>query len=558
MSFGAIEKELNTEQAKEIIDSVLNVGYCASVVIDKSTFEILYENEKAEELLRKKAGCACHDILCSRETPCMDCPIMTMSGPVIKDRYIELLDSKVKIQYSNIKWFDGKDVVLVVLLEIDKQKNEQAKSYAQMVEQGLAEDKRQTDPLTRIPNYAKFYTCLENALKYNTDKNYAVVVFDIDKFKSINDLYGLSQGDAALQVIADALREQFSLEENYARLHSDVFAFYMPYEKKGDIIRVIEKLRKRIGTNEFEFGIHTTFGIYLAQDKSVPVNLMCDRARMAGKTIKDNIMKFCSFYDEQYREEMLKTNEIERDMYGALARREFQMYLQPKYKLDSGELCGAEVLCRWLHPQKGLIPPNDFIPLFEKNGFILKLDEYMWEQACKTIRNWLDEGRTPVPLSVNISRYHIQHNDLEHIFTELLRKYNLTADMLTLEITESLFLDKPEQLNQVLKRLQGLGFKLEVDDFGSGFSSLNLIRNITVDTIKIDKDFLDSEIATEKGKIVVNHTISMAKDLQLQVIAEGVETKEHVDFLKNSRCDIAQGFYFARPMPLEQFNDLGF
>lgn len=558
MSFVAIEEELNTEQAKEIVDSVLNVSYCACVVIDKSTFEILYENDKAEELLQKKAGCACHDLLCNSETPCMDCPMLTMSGAVIKDRYIELFDSKVKCQYSNIKWFDGKEVVLVTLLEIGQEKNELTKSYAQMVEQGLAEDKRHTDTLTRIPNYAKFYMCTENALKYNADKNYAVVVFDIDRFKSINDLYGLSQGDAALQVIADALREQFSLEENYARLHSDVFAFYMTYEKKGDIIREIEKLRKRINTNDFEFGINTSFGIYLAQDKSVPVNLMCDRARMAGKTIKDNIMKFCSFYDEQYREEMLKTSEIERDMYKALERGEFQMYLQPKYRLDSSELCGAEVLCRWMHPQKGLIPPNDFIPLFEKNGFILKLDEYMWEQACKTLRDWLDEGRTPVPLSVNISRYHIQHNDLEHIFTKLIKKYNLTSDMLTLEITESLFLDKPQELNQVLKRLQGLGFKLEVDDFGSGFSSLNLIRNITVDTIKIDKDFLDSEIATEKGKIVVSHTISMAKDLQLQVIAEGVETKEHVDFLKNSRCDIAQGFYFARPMPLEQFNDLGF
>ena len=234
------------------------------------------------------------------------------------------------------------------------------------------------------------------------------------------------------------------------------------------------------------------------------------------------------------------------------------MYMQPKYMLKDNSLCGAEVLCRWLHPVKGLIPPNDFIPLFEKNGFILKLDEYMWEQACQTLRGWLDEGREPVPLSVNISRYHIRHNDLVAVFTRLLDKYGLTSDMLTLEITESLFLDKPEELNHVLSHLQAMGFKLEVDDFGSGFSSLNLIRNIAVDTIKIDKDFLDSEISSEKGKIVVNHTISMAKDLQLQVVAEGVETKEHVDFLKGSACDIAQGFYFAKPMPLEKFNELSF
>ena len=163
-----------------------------------------------------------------------------------------------------------------------------------------------------------------------------------------------------------------------------------------------------------------------------------------------------------------------------------------------------------------------------------------------------------MPISVNISRYHIQHNDLEKALMELIHKYDLTPDMLNLEITESLFLDKPEELNRVLDRLQKLGFKLEVDDFGSGFSSLNLIRNISVDTIKIDKEFLDSEIASEKGKIVVNHTIGMAKDLHLQVIAEGVETKAHVDFLKNSNCDIAQGFYFAKPMPVPEFERIAF
>jgi EAL domain-containing protein (putative c-di-GMP-specific phosphodiesterase class I) len=285
---------------------------------------------------------------------------------------------------------------------------------------------------------------------------------------------------------------------------------------------------------------------------------MCDRAMMASRTTKGNILKFCAFYDEQYREDMIKANEIEHDMNSALENQDFKMYLQPKYRLDDYELCGAEVLCRWVHPKKGIIAPNDFIPLFEKNGFIIKLDEYMWEQACKALRGWIDEGRNPVPLSVNISRYHIGRNDIAGILTGLMEKYELKPDLLHLEITESLFLDKPETLNRELVKLQNIGFTLEVDDFGSGFSSLNLIRNISVDTIKIDKDFLDNEIASEKGKIVVNHTIDMAKDLKLQVIAEGVETKEHVDFLKNSHCDIAQGYYFAKPMPLEEFDKFQF
>lgn len=560
MGFGLIaSNEMNIDNAKRMIDSILNVGGCASLVVDRTSFEIIYENERAGEIFGDKVGSLCYEMFCTREMPCMDCPAMMLTGePIIIDRYSELFESTVKWQLTTMKWFDDKDAVLMTLLDMGQDGHDYSKSYAHKMEQGLEEEKRHTDSLTHIPNYSKFYASAENAFKYNPDKNYAIVVFDIDRFKSINDLYGMQQGDNALKLIANAMRELFALKENYARLHSDVFAFYYAYEKKGDIIKVIEKLRKLIAGNDFEFDINTSFGVYLVEDRNVPVNLMCDRARMAGKTIKDNILKFCAFYDEQYRAEMLRTNEIEREMNKALAEEQFKMYLQPKYRLDDGVLCGAEVLCRWLHPEKGLIPPNDFIPLFEKNGFILKLDEYMWEQACKTLRVWLDAGRNPMPLSVNISRYHIQHNDLEAVFTKLLNKYKLTSDLLTLEITESLFLDKPEQLNEVLERLQAMGFKLEVDDFGSGFSSLNLIRNITVDTIKIDKDFLDNEIASDKGKIVVNHTISMAKDLHLQVIAEGVETKEHVDFLKNSRCDIAQGFYFAKPMPLEQFNQLSF
>ena len=208
--------------------------------------------------------------------------------------------------------------------------------------------------------------------------------------------------------------------------------------------------------------------------------------------------------------------------------------------------------------QNLLIPLPSLDEQKKISNFILKLDEYMWEEACKTLRRWIDEGRTPIPLSVNISRYHIQHNDLENVLQEMLKKYDLSPKYLNLEITESLFLDKPEELNRVLVKLQSIGFKLEVDDFGSGFSSLNLIRNVSVDTIKIDKEFLDNEIASEKGKIVVNHTIDMAKDLKLQVVAEGVETREHVEFLRSSHCDIAQGFFFAKPMPITEFDKFDF
>ena len=254
----------------------------------------------------------------------------------------------------------------------------------------------------------------------------------------------------------------------------------------------------------------------------------------------------------------MKNSEIEAEMEQALQQRQFVMYLQPKFSLETGEIVGAEVLTRWLHPKKGMIKPDDFIPLFERNGFIIKLDEYMWEEACKAIHSWQQQGRRQFPVSVNVSRYHIYNRNIEQVLNNLLKKYELTPGALSLEITETMFFDNQNELYFLLNHLQQMGFRLEVDDFGSGYSSLNMLRNVPVDVLKIDKGFLDDTLNSEKGKIVIRHTIAMAKALQLQIIAEGVETEEHVRFLKNSQCDIAQGYYFAKPMPLEEFNKLKF
>lgn len=552
-------EKVDCNDVKMMLDSILNASLLPCLVFDKSSFEILYQNANAKDMVGNKIGRACHEVFCTSETPCMDCPMMyTGKLPIISVRRSDIADKPLKCQYTNIRWLDGREVVLCKILGMADEKEQEFGDLAVATVFDLAGGRKDVDSLTGIPLGMKFYASAEEQIHNNNKSDYAIVVFDIDRFKSINDLYGLISGDDALKHIADCLSSLFGFESNYARLHSDMFAFFIKYEKKGDIIKIIERLRKKINTNNFEFDINTSYGIYLVHDKTVPVNLMCDRAMMASRTTKGNIMRFCAFYDEQYREDMIRANEIEHDMNRALENEEFQMYLQPKYLLENYKLCGAEVLCRWNHPTKGIISPNEFIPLFEKNGFILKLDQYMWEKACKTLREWIDERRNPIPLSVNISRYHIGQSDIGAILMKLLKKYNLSPELLNLEITESLFLDKPEMLNRELVKLQKLGFNLQVDDFGSGFSSLNLIRNISVDTIKIDRQFLDSEIASEKGKIVVNHTIDMAKDLKLQVIAEGVETKEHVDFLKNSHCDVAQGFYFAKPMPIDEFNKFEF
>ena len=458
----------------------------------------------------------------------------------------QLVWYRICIQY--IRNDEGKAVrVIGTLKDVD----EATRSYETL------RYRSEYDTLTNIPNVNRFYVDAGRMIEEDETKHFAIISFDIDKFKLINDLFGMNTGDEVLKHIADVLQMKAPESSMYCRVHSDMFLLCVSYNRRGDLIKLVEKLRKAIYKNEFSFDVNTTYGIYLVMDITIPINLMCDRATLAARTVKGNAMNFCAFYDEQYRTEILKNTEIEKDMNAAIAGKQFQMYLQPKYNLVTGKICGAEVLSRWKHPVKGLIQPNDFIPLFERNGFILRLDEYMWEEACRTLARWRDEGRTPVPLSVNISRYHIQHNDLVGAWKHLIKKYNIPTSYLTLEITETFFYDSKD-LYDVLEQLQAMGFRLEVDDFGAGYSSLNMIRQIPVDTIKIDKDFLDKKLATDKGKIVISHTIAMAKDLKLDVVAEGVETKEHVDFLKSSSCDIAQGFFFAKPMPLEEFEKIYF
>lgn len=550
------EKVSIPEDVKRIAIDFFDNGFNPSFIVNKQTGVIIFENIKAEALFKNHVGELFTDVFRKADGSVAAYPINTETKSTsVVSIHEDYCDADVLWLFADVKLAGDTDAVLATVLR---------EGAGTDCNNGLNELKllsavtSDMDALTGIPSFKKFFALVENELDSKLGSNFAIVVFDIDRFKFINDRLGMAEGDRIIYYIAECLKDVLDDNASYCRMHSDVFAFCIEYSKKGEIIRIIESIRKKLAANEYDFDISTSFGIYPIEDKNVPVNLMCDRAVMAKKTIKDDVNKFCAFYDEHYRDEMIKTSEIEKEMKAALRNEDFKMYLQPKYNIETLDLCGAEVLCRWIHPTKGIIPPNDFIPVFERNGFILELDSYMWELACKTIRDWIDEGRNPVPLSVNISRYHIGRNNLVEIFGNLIKKYDLKPEMLNLEITESLFLDNPQDLNSIITDLRELGFKLEVDDFGSGFSSLNFIRNISVDTIKIDKDFLDSEISTEKGKIVMNHTIDMAKDLNLNVIAEGVETLEHLSYLKSSNCDIAQGFYFARPMPLWEFNKFKF
>lgn len=238
-------------------------------------------------------------------------------------------------------------------------------------------------------------------------------------------------------------------------------------------------------------------------------------------------------------------------MEKALKNREFVMYLQPKFSISRNEMIGAEALVRWVHPEKGMLAPLDFIPLFEQNGFVIKMDQYIWEEACRTIRDWMDQGVTPVPISVNMSRRHLRDHDFVDVLNHLVEKYRIPKHFLEIELTETI---QENELSTEIERLKENGYKLLMDDFGSGFSSLNMLKNTKFDVLKMDRGFLRNFIGSERGQRIVEHTIRMSRDIGLDLIAEGVETKEQALFLQGCGCDTAQGFYYAKPMPLDEFN----
>ena len=232
------------------------------------------------------------------------------------------------------------------------------------------------------------------------------------------------------------------------------------------------------------------------------------------------------------------------------------MYLQPKYNISTSEIIGAEALVRWVHPKKGLIMPDKFIPLFEKNGFIVNLDKYIWEQACIEIRKWIDSGQTPVPISVNVSRVNVGNPKLIEILDSLVEKYKIDKKYLELEITETVYYDDQNHLIETLNQLKKADYTLLMDDFGSGFSSLNMLKNTPFDILKIDRNFLNETMITDKGKKIILHTISLSNDIGINTVAEGVETKEQAEYLLECGCNVAQGYYYSKPVELNVFDEM--
>ncbi|HFL2600328.1 TPA: putative bifunctional diguanylate cyclase/phosphodiesterase [Clostridioides difficile] len=423
--------------------------------------------------------------------------------------------------------------------------------YSKANSQKTIEKVAYTDFVTGYSNWRKFELDVTNLLKKTSQSNkYAMVIFDIDKFKAINDIYGHKKGNLILKDIADTLNELTNINETFARVSADNFNILLTYNKKEDIINIIKKI---MANNEL---VNLSFGIYEIKDKDLSVSVYSDRASLAKSSIKNNRDVNFAFFNDKLREKLLFEDKIEKEMEYALESGQFVMYLQPKYNIKLDKFCGSEALVRWQYTEKEVIYPRDFIPIFEKNGFIRKIDMYILEQACKEIRSLFDKGISPLPISVNFSRVDFFKKDFIENIVNICDRYKIPYSLIEIEITESSMFGDTDTLFNVSRNLQDIGFIVAMDDFGSGYSSVNMLKNIPLNVIKLDRGFFVDDKDVDKSQIVIKSIVSLIKQLGIRVVAEGIETRSQIEMLKKANCDIVQGYYFSKPLPIKEFEKL--
>lgn len=410
------------------------------------------------------------------------------------------------------------------------------------------------DALTGIYNKAKFFEVTRTMLNANPDEKFAFLRLDIDRFQLINSFFGVEEGDKLLRWLADILSARCGGELcTCGRIEADVFAACFSYPSENVVLQKLELEKEHVKSYNRSFDIVPVFGVYFLDDLTLPVNEMLDRAELAAKTCKGSYIETTAVYRPELRKKLEREQAIIHEMAPALAQGQFQIYLQPKYALSTNMPAGAEALVRWLHPVKGMISPGDFIPVFEKNGLISRLDCYVWEAVCRLLHEWLAQGLSPAPVSVNVSRVNLYNPNLVAIIADLTAKYGVPPHLLQLELTESAYMDNPQMMEQMVGQLHTAGFTVLMDDFGSGYSSLSVLKNVDVDVLKFDMRFFEKTRVSGRGENIVASIVRMAKWLNLPVTAEGVEDREQVEFLRGVGCDYVQGFYFAKPMPVDDY-----
>ena len=411
------------------------------------------------------------------------------------------------------------------------------------------------DELTGLLNRTAYCDRIQDRLAQERNNKYAIYYFDIIKFKAINDIFGFKEGDRLLKYLA---KEISSLHKNVfaaCRLASDQFSFIANVTDL-DSNFLINKLLDKIASYDLPFQINANIGIFLIDDNDDYGDAMLDKAILAQSVIKGSFTKKYNYYTDRLRYEMISEQEIVGTMANALEERQFVVFYQPQYNHSTGMLIGAEAVVRWRHPDNGLISPGVFIPIFEKNGFITKLDLYVFEEVCRFQRKAIDNNYSMVPISINFSKNDIYSYNFVEELNKIRNKYDVPSKFLRIEITESVLVGDIKFVNDILNKLHEFGYVIEMDDFGSGYSSLNVLKDIEFDIIKLDMLFLSGRDDKNRGGTILSSVINMAKWLKIPVIAEGVENVSQADFLRSVGCDYIQGYLYSKPISEDDYEKI--
>lgn len=423
----------------------------------------------------------------------------------------------------------------------------------------MAEDNVENNrtELTHLHNMKSFFYLCGEMIKAEPDQKYSVVIMDIVQFKAVNEFCGRAEGDRLLKFIAECFQwyEDHRKDTYACHVRADIFCLCTQYEDVRELENIVSEIKTKIDEFPFTYKVQPSFGIGISPEREPAVSYLKDCATMAMNSVKGKVYQTYAIFGEKMRRQLMRERQVENDIVGALENGELVLYIQPKVNMSTGRIIGGEALVRWLHPEKGLVPPGEFIPVLEKNGFIINVDEYIWEKVFAYLGKLKEEGRELVPISINVSRLHAYDTQLAENLIRLREKYDIPAEYVPLELTESAFLEDEKGMYQRMENLRSQGFLVSMDDFGTGYSTMNMLKNQTLDEIKIDREFI-RDLEKDKSQIIIRNTIAMLQQLAVHIVIEGVETEEQKNFLLGCGCTDAQGFLFHRPMPVEEFDRL--